>query len=179
MCSELLLPARKHRLQISVVSLWFRAADEADLLRFARRRDADALRTHSRFFFAVIIIEHRILIAIDREVYRCHIELRPKVVSVVKLLLRSFSIFGKFKLDLSRQAKAVLQVTAFAGQVFRGANGDDPGWLLYRTTEDHALVLRAKRDRLLRLWRRAFIYGNRGTGNHVGYGNRNTKHNQG
>src|SRR6202011_2049087 len=75
----LFLPARQHRLEICVIRFRFRAADEADFLRFAGGGDADALRADLWFLFAVVIVKHRILIIVDGEIYRRHIELGAEV----------------------------------------------------------------------------------------------------
>src|SRR6266481_10000648 len=140
----LFLPARQHRLQITVVGLRSQATDEADFFRLARCGDADALRAYLWFLFTVIIVEHRILITLDSKIDRRHLELGPEVMRVLKLRLRALPVFGILELDLSRQSKPILQIPTIVCQVLRRAHGDDPGRAFDRTTENDAFIFRAQ-----------------------------------
>ena len=125
--NKLFLIAGKHGLQIFVIRLWFRTAGEARFLWFSGNSDADALNSLRRLLFAVVIISDLVFVAINIEADLRQINLRAKLMGVLKLCLSSGSLLRKLKFNLSRQAKTILQVTAIAGYVFRCAEGNDLG----------------------------------------------------
>ena len=141
--NRLFLIAGKDASQISVVCLWFRTTDEARFLWLSGRGNADALNSLRRLLFAVVIISDLVFAAINIEADLRQINLRAKVMGVLKLCLSAGSIFWKFEFDLSRQAKAILQISTFAGQILRCAYGNDLRGTLDGTTEDDALIAAA------------------------------------
>src|SRR5437870_13720848 len=100
--NKLFLIAGKHGLQISVVSFWFCTTDEARFLWFSGRGDADALNSLRRFLFAVVIIGDLVFVAINVEGDLRQINLRAKIMGVLKLCLSSGSLPWEFEFDLSR-----------------------------------------------------------------------------
>jgi len=138
--NKLFLIAGKHGLQISVVSFWFCTTDEARFLWFSGRGDADALNSLRRFLFAVVIISDLVFVAINIEADLRQINLRAKVMGVLKLCLSAGSLLRVLKLNLSRQAKTILQITSVAGEIFSGAYGNDLRRAFEGTTEDDALI---------------------------------------
>src|SRR5437868_5445253 len=114
---ELFLFTRQHRLQICVIRFWFCAAGKIDVLRFARRSYADSLGHLRGVLFAIVIIGDLVFVAVDAETDLSQIKSSAKIMRVLKLRLRPSSTFRKLQLDLIRQAKAILQVAALAGQI--------------------------------------------------------------
>jgi hypothetical protein len=90
---RLFLSARKHSLQIRVISFRLLTTDEVHFLWFSGRGDADALNSLRRFFFAVVIVSDLAFVAINVEADLRQIKLGAKVMGVLKLCLSADSIF--------------------------------------------------------------------------------------
>src|SRR5438128_9739446 len=99
---QLLLTSQQYCLKVRVIRFWFHAAGEARFLWFSGNSDADALNSLRRLLFAVVIISDLVFVAINIEADLRQINLRAKVMGVLKLGLSAGSIFRELKFNLSR-----------------------------------------------------------------------------
>src|SRR3989442_2847799 len=109
---QLLLTSQQYCLKVRVIRFWFHAAGEARFLWFSGRGDADALNSPRRLLFAVVIICDLVFVAINIEANLRQLNLRAKLMGVLKLCLSSGSLLRELQLKFSRQSKTILQLTA-------------------------------------------------------------------
>src|SRR2546425_553002 len=102
----LFLSARKHSLQIRVIYFRLRTTDEAHFFWFSGRGDADALNSLRRLLFAVVIISDLVFVAVNIEADLRQINLRAKVMGVLKLCLSSGLLLRELKFSDDSHAGA-------------------------------------------------------------------------